>query len=76
MAFRKYIIRNGAEAAWMTHIYSDGGAKVYRYLPDVGMAMTFDTLHEARRIAAACRGRVQVLRMSRSGEPYGEDVDK
>lgn len=74
MAFRRYIIRNRDNEAWLTHIYADGKEKVYRYMPDIGMAMQIETLTEARRIAKACRGRVQMLRRNRSGEPYGEDV--
>ena len=74
MGFRKYIIRNGGEEAWLTHIYLQGGQKVYRYMPDAGMAMQFATAHEARKIAEECRGRVQILRMRKDGEPYGEDV--
>lgn len=76
MGFRNYVIRNGAEEAWLTHIYADGKEKVYRYMPDIGMAMKIETVTEARRIARACRGRVQAFRISKSGEPYGEDVDK
>ena len=74
MGFRNYVIKNGTEEAWLTQIIADGKDKVYRYLPDIGMAMKIETVTEARRIARACRGRVQVFRMSRSGEPYGEDV--
>lgn len=75
MGFRNYVIKHGKEDAWLTQIIADGHEKVYRYLPDIGMAMKIETVTEARRIAKACRGRVQAFRMSRSGEPYGEDVD-
>lgn len=74
MAFRKYIIRNGSEDAWLTNIYSAGKDTTYTYLPDIGMAMIFETLHEARKTARACRGRVQALRRDRAGNPYGEDL--
>ena len=75
MGFRNYVIRNGTEKAWLTQILADGKEKVYRYMPDIGMAMKIETVTEARRIAKACRGRVQILKMSRSSEPYGEDID-
>ena len=75
MGFRNYVIRNGTEEAWLTHIYADGKEKVYRYMPDIGMAMKIETITEARRIAKASRGRVQAFRMSKSGDPYGEDID-
>jgi hypothetical protein len=75
MGFRNYVIKHGKEDVWLTQIIADGHEKVYRYLPDIGMAMKIETVTEARRIAKACRGRVQAFRMSRSGEPYGEDVD-
>lgn len=76
MGFRKYIIRNGSEEAWLTNIGTDKGRKVYRYMPDAGMAMIIETLHEARKIAKECRGRVQILRRDKSGQLYGEDVGK
>lgn len=76
MAFRKYIIRNGSEEAWLTNISVDSGVKIYRYMPDAGMAMIVETIHEARKIAKECRGRVQILRRDKSGRPYGEDVGK
>lgn len=74
MAFRKYIIRNGKEKAWLTNIYQSGKDTTYTYMPDIGMAMTFPTLHEARKIAKSCRGQVQALRMDKTGQPYGEDL--
>lgn len=74
MGFRNYIIRNGSEDAWLTHIYIENGAKIYRYMPDAGIAMKIDTIHEARKIAEECHGRVQILKMNRNGEAYGEDV--
>lgn len=75
MGFRNYVIKHKTEEAWLTQIIADGREKVYWYLPDIGMAMKIETVTEARRIAKASRGRVQILRMSRSSEPYGEDVD-
>lgn len=75
MGFRNYVIKHKTEEAWLTQIIADGHEKVYRYMPDIGMAMKIETVTEARRIAKACRGRVQAFRMSKSGEPYGEDVD-
>ncbi len=74
MAFRKYIIRNGKEPAWLVNIYQAGKDTTYSYLPDIGMALIFETLHEARKVAKACRGRVQALRMDKAGQPYGEDL--
>lgn len=74
MGFRKYIVRNGSESAWLVNIYQSGKDTTYSYMPDIGMAMIFETLHEARKIAKACRGQVQTLRMDRAGQPYGEDL--
>lgn len=74
MGFRKYIIRNGGEEAWLTHIFLHGGQKVWQYLPDARKAITFETVHEARKYAKECRGRVQILRMGRDGKGYGEDI--
>ena len=74
MAYRKYIIRNRSEEAWLTDISIDKGTKIYRYMPDAGKAMIIETMHEAQRIAYECRGRVQRLRMDRNGRAYGEDV--
>lgn len=74
MAFRKYIIRNGAEQAWLIRICQTGKDTTYTYMPDISMAMIFQTLHEARKIAKACRGQVQALRIDKAGQPYGEDL--
>ena len=74
MAFRRYIVRNGSEEAWLTNISIDKGVVIYRYMPDAGIAMKIDTIHEARKIAEECHGRVQILKMNRNGEAYGEDV--
>ena len=76
MGFRTYIIHHEKEEAWLTQILADGKEKVYRYMPDVGMAMQIETLTEARRIAGACRGRVQTLRRGKDGEPYAAEVTK
>ena len=74
MAFRKYIIRNGGEQAWLIRICQNGRDTTYCYMPDISMAMIFQTLHEARKIAKACRGQVQALRMNKAGQLYGEDL--
>ena len=72
MGFRKYIIRNRDEDAWLINIYADKAGNVYRYMPDAGMAMQFETKTEATRIAKECRGRVQILKMDRKGNYYAE----
>ena len=76
MAYRKYIVRNRDNNAWLTHIYADGKEKVYRFVPDAREAKVFDTLHEARKTAEGCFGRVQVMRIRKDGTAYGEDVEK
>lgn len=76
MAFRRYIVRNRDNKAWLTHIYIEGGTKIYRFIPDAGEAKVFDTLHEAQKAAEGCFGRVQVLKVGRDGIAYGEDVEK
>ena len=63
MGFRKYIIRNRDEEAWLVNIFIDKGIKTYRYMPDAGMAIQYETKTEADKVAAACRGRVQILKM-------------
>ena len=74
MAYRKYIIRNRDHEAWLTGIGGVTAEKVYRYLPDLAEAVVYETLTEARRIAKACRGRVQVLKMSKERKAYAEDL--
>lgn len=76
MGFWKYIVRNRDEEAWLVNIYTEKGLRTYRYMPDAGMAMQFDTIHEARKTAEKCRGRVQFLRRGSDGRMYGEDVEK
>lgn len=72
MGFRKYVIRNRDEDAWLVNIYIEKGTRTYRYMPDAGMAMQFETKLEAENLAKACRGRVQILKMDRSGNYYAE----
>lgn len=72
MGFRKYIIRNRDEEAWLVNIFIDKGIKTYRYMPDAGMAIQYETKTEADKVATACRGRVQILKMDRSGNYYAE----
>ena len=74
MSFRKYIVRNGSEDAWLIHIFMDKDRKVYQYMPDAGMAIRYETMHEAKKIAKACRGKVQILRMDKDGNAFGEDI--
>ena len=76
MAYRRYIVRNRDNEAWLTHIYADGKEKIYRFLPDAKEAKVFDTVREARKAAEGCFGRVQVMRIRRDGTAYGEDVKK
>lgn len=76
MAFRRYIVRNRDNEAWLTHIYVEGGMKIYRFLPDAREAKVFDTLRDAQKVAEGCRGRVQVLKVGRDSVAYGEDVEK
>lgn len=76
MGFRKYIVRNRDNEAWLTHVYIGREGKVYQYMPDAGMAMQFETLHDVRRMAKECHGRAQVLKMTRKGEIYTEDIGK
>ena len=73
MGFRKYIIRNRDEEAWLVNIFIDKGIKTYRYMPDAGMAIKYETKTEADKVAAACRGQVQILKMDRSGNYYAGD---
>lgn len=72
MGFRKYIIRNRDEDAWLVNVYIDKGTKTYRFLPDVGLAKQYETKTEADRVAAGCRGRVQVLKIDTKGNYYAE----
>ena len=76
MAYRRYIVRNRDNEAWLTHIYAENGTKIYRFLPDPMEARIFDTAHEARKAAEGCFGRVQLLKVRRDGTAYGEDVKK
>lgn len=74
MAFRKYIIRNRDNEAWLAGIGGTTAEKVYRYVPEIAKAIVYETLTEAQRIAKACRGRVQVLKMSKGRKAYAEDL--
>lgn len=76
MGFRMFIIRHEKENAWLTQILADGKEKVYRYMPDIGMAKKYETITEASMIANACRGRVQMFKMDKKGQPYAEDIKK
>ena len=74
MGFRKYIVRNRDYDAWLVEILAGREGRTYRFLPDPGRAMIFDTVHEARRTAEKCRGRAQILKAKRKGELYAEDI--
>ena len=74
MAYRKYIIRNRDHEAWLMGIGVAGADKVYTYRTNLAEAIVYETLMEARRVAKACRGRVQVLKMSKGRKAYAEDL--
>ena len=74
MAFRKYIIRNRDHAAWLKDVTHEKGETVYTFGKDPAKARIYDTIAEARKMAEACRGRVQVLKMDRKHQAYAEDV--
>ena len=76
MAFRRYIVRERDNNAWLTHIYAEGKERIYRFVPDAREAKIFDTIHEARKVAEGCYGRVQVMKVGKDGTAYGEDVEK
>ena len=74
MSFRKYIIRNGRDDAWLTNIYEHNDERICTFKPDPAEALVYETLHEARKVAALARGRVQVLKCGADGKLYGEDA--
>ena len=74
MSYRLYVIRNRDNMAWLTQVYQEKGLRTFRYLPDISRAMRYDSLHEAQKMAKECRGKIQILRMTRGGKAYAEDM--